>query len=292
MLKLNSQFKNLDRTGIIPYCLSVIFGIGIYIRMVNNSFTESKALYYYGFSPNIYRFQTQLVLFLAKTFGFSFFILNSIIFIGVCWLIVFVINPTPEDQLIFFSIIFSFVFFPVLTDSLMYLILVLIVKFDNKKLIPILGFIKEFAVWQIAGYYLFVKKDLSKQFWMYLFSGLIVYLLDRSMVNIFIGNPTIPAGGIIYIFGFFYVIPFFDVIVNDYFLAGITLIGLLFIALLVVKTKNEFFLLLWNFIPIIFFGIWWESQLWVPIFLILLIHNKKSEQDLRINEELNNHQMS
>ncbi len=102
--------------------------------------------------------------------------------------------------------------------------------------------------------------------------AVLVYLIERIIVNVLVNYNTIVQGGQAeFIFGFPYMIPFIEMKFNIE--ALITIVGLLLVASMVIRTREDILLMVWNLIPILIFGIWWESQLWVPIFLIIFMKN-------------------
>ena len=52
---------------------------------------------------------------------------------------------------------------------------------------------------------------------------------------------------------------------------------------MLIKTRKDDWLIVWNLILIIIFGIWWELQLWVPIFLMIFV-KKYIEVDVQEKE--------
>ncbi len=144
----------------IQYVVVLIIGLAIYLRMITNkNFTEENALNYYKYAPNVYRLQLQGELVLSRFLNISFFLLDIIIFILVFTSIFYYLKPKGKNSLILFAIMITFIFNPVTTDSLMYILIVVIVKRDRIKALPLLGMIKELAVWQTLGYYLLKKKQ-------------------------------------------------------------------------------------------------------------------------------------
>ncbi|MBY9005705.1 MAG: hypothetical protein KGD63_03015 [Candidatus Lokiarchaeota archaeon] len=195
----------------------------------------------------------------------------------------FLIRPKDKDYLIF--IVLS-CFLPVFDNILQILLLVLLVKFRERRgisilLIPII-IIKELGAWIGFGYLLLSKKRSIYEIFVASIFSIIIFLFIRILIGDIEYPPNLaPFFTPPYIFN--------QLLDNPQFILihlFINIIPLILILFYTIQGKFEKKLLIWNVLPICLFAIFWESQLWLPVIMIILMHRKLNKQLNNICDEI------
>lgn len=263
-----SSFYEKNKTHIFVFIYVSIITHTIWLQLETLNFGFEKK--YYTFAPDRYRMQIQLLLFLnRKIFNLSFFTLSAIAFLVCIYIVYLLIKPQNENLLYFFLILTLFLVRFDVDSSLMYVLILLIVKYKKAFILLFLILIKEIAFY-LSFFYLLFHTDVNKKE-LYLYGGIsgIIYAFIRFIL---IGNR--PDYLNIFIFP---VIENFREVLRQ--IPQIIIVSF-FIYILFDKKYTK--LLLIYLIPLVVFALPYEIQQWVPFFLIIIYereHGTKEEHE-------------
>lgn len=273
------DFANkIRKEALFPYAFIFLISLICLVLLINQGQeTLELRIYYLSFAPNAYRLQTQFILVISEYFHFVeyfyYYTTVATFFLSIS-LIYYVLKLDSVDLYLYLIFLLQFVMQPSLIENAFsYVLLVLMIVYKKPVLIIPNIIIKEFSLWQALGYYFIIKRKYSRP----LVFGSLAGALYVSIV-LLTGLEQYQFTGISYIFSFFSTIPFF---VNDFMLREEHVLLVLSLSLAIffsIETKQDIYLYLWQAIPIMLFGLFWEIQLWFPVVLIIL-SNKKMERN-------------
>lgn len=222
---------------------------------INNSINFT--LTYYSYSPDKYRLQEQVFLFLnRRILGLSFMTLTALSFFVVFMSIYVLIGPLDDKQLLDFILLMSiFLVHANMNNSLMYLLIILVIVTNKDWLSVGLIFIKEISFYLIWLYLFITEPTKRKKLIVYVFLASFIYIIIRFIV---IGNVPVYHNGlwVPWLFNL-------HVLLENWFAIIYTIIlGIYFIP------KKYYKLVILYSIPILFFSMFWETQLWFPLLML------------------------
>ena len=237
---------------------------------------ETNRIRFFLYAPNAYRLFNWLLI-QMDDFILSFYGWAALTFLVVLILSYYLIRPRDFDYLLFLAWI---VFLPRIFHALQLLLLVILVKYSETKyssliLIP-LALVKEIAFWQGFGYLFLSNKRSNREIFILAFISSFCYLWVRFIIigDLSYDPNNVPLFSIPFLIQKFITDPSFIIFHN--FTRGIPLLILL---CLTIQSKIDFRIVFWNIAPVVLFAVYWETQLWLPIALIILSDRKHFRRD-------------
>lgn len=272
---INGDFFHKDNIKFHLSIISIIIIFSYFAYIALRKTPIEGIIIYYDSVPNRYRLQSQITLLLHDIF-FSYQLWSALIFCSIMIIAYFLLKPRGIDLIIFLGFIGILSKLPMIENGLMYLLLILMVKYNKRFLILSLAIIKEFSIWQAIGYYLIYQKNRM----LTIIYGITAFLIYFIIIML-LGWTTYL--GVDYFEVYQKLIPNFanSLISNLHYIIPIILFSVL-----MVNNRNDVFLLIWNIPFILFFGNIWEAQLWFPIFF-LITANKMYIKENKNREVLN-----
>ncbi|MFQ5978863.1 MAG: hypothetical protein ACE5OZ_12110 [Candidatus Heimdallarchaeota archaeon] len=202
---------------------------------------------------------------------FSIFTWMGLFFFTVAFCCYYLIRPQGKDYWIF---LLWFAFLPKFDHALQLLLLVFLAKYRHKWFSPLflllLAPVKELAVWLGTGYLWLTK---SRPWWQVILGASLaaaLYLIIRTWIgerSYYVDAPGLVTPPAMLKFLFSQSVP------GIYLIFQIGLLVVLF--WLTVDQAWEWKLVLWNLAPVVLFAFVWESQLWLPVALMILAHRSE-----------------
>ncbi|MHA1979367.1 MAG: hypothetical protein ACW98I_20875 [Candidatus Hodarchaeales archaeon] len=216
---------------------------------------------------NAYRLSNKIFLFLHDL-PVSYYTWIALQFIISLTIVYYLIRPKGKDFILF---MLWLSLFPIFYHSIQYILLVMLVKYSNTKASPYLVvslvFVKEFSVWLALGYlFLTNSRSRAELITSAAISG-VLYIGIRLLIGYV--PPYENAAPLITPLHLIQ-----TAIYNPATYILIQLLPLVILLLYSVNTEFELKLSLWNALPILLFALLWESQLWFPLFIVIISHRK------------------
>jgi len=225
----------------------------------------------FTYAPYAYRLNWYVVKFLSQVTSLSIVTCMAVMWIGSMSAVYILLRPNEYDTIIFLGWLIAICMFGTIYDGEAFVLLVLLVKYQDNRyspflLIPLILFKEEIAF--IALVYLLLYKIFTKELVISAGCSGLLYLVFRLLI----GEVPYPS-----------FVPFFTppVLLSFFLNTSYFITWVPMSVALIVLTCDLKYKWLWiiTSIPIFLFALFWEPHLWFPLILIQMNNVIKKEAE-------------
>ncbi|MBD3406296.1 MAG: hypothetical protein GF411_09320 [Candidatus Lokiarchaeota archaeon] len=261
-----------DLHNLIVYSLcGLVFGVVSWIYIVASNVGEFW-MWYFDFAPNRYRILQQALLTISESSA-TLGLLHVIIWGLSITVLLGIIQPNWRESAAILILLTMMTIQSLVLSAPGYIVLAIYAKHRDHRysliLLPILIVIKEYLFFVAVVYSCFQNREaFFSKFDYRLITSIGFSLLMYLALVLFMGPASTPSGGVPF-YTVNFVIDIFQNTPSSHLLliAAINLSAFLF----VLEHRLDGVLLFFLLSPIFIFGFFWESQLWFPSLVIIIL---------------------